>query len=464
MKTRNSFIILSFALILALLAASMPMVNSTAQGNQLNCPPITHVQNLDPGYVKSLPKDCFKQAKPTAPQIRTANQFALQSSGGPDDFGYAYDDTVPFNWIAASNLLQLSGDDADSGSLQIASGAFFFPFYGSNHSSLFVSTNGLLTFDIGSCCDWGGSTIPDPTGPNDFIAPFWDDLVVGSPDNSGGIYWDAGGTAPNRYYVVEWRDVTTYYDTTPFSFEVILYENGDIIIQHQSLPTNYYSTVGIEDSTGYDGLQYQAGDSDLSALKAIKFFYPTAPTPRLQVTPLSSGKFASTSAKTYFPLKVTNNGSAGPDTYKLSIVSGWSANLYQDGCVTPLTDTDADTVTDTGSLSEGSTTTICVGFTPPADSDIGDSNNASVAITSSLDPSKTKTAEMNVVTPTSFAQVFEDYENAAMAFRVIQPEGILTNYPTSDFYYGNGPATIGLPDGRYLYAWRKPDGNYPELF
>ena len=262
-----------------------------------------------------------RQNRP-APQIRTANQFALQSSGGPDDFGYAYDDTVPFNWIAASNLLQLSGDDADSGSLQIASGAFFFPFYGSNHSSLFVSTNGLLTFDIGSCCDWGGSTIPDPTGPNDFIAPFWDDLVVGSPDNSGGIYWDAGGTAPNRYYVVEWRDVTTYYDTTPFSFEVILYENGDIIIQHQSLPTNYYSTVGIENSTGYDGLQYQAGDSDLSALKAIKFFYPTAPTPRLQVTPLSSGKFASTSAKTYFPLKVTNNGSAGPDTYKLSIVSG----------------------------------------------------------------------------------------------------------------------------------------------
>ena len=57
--------------------------------------------------------------------------------------------------------------------------------------------------------------------------------------------------------------------------------------------------------------------------------------------------------------------------------------------------------------------------------------------------------------PASFAHVFEDYTNAAIWFRINQPEGTLTNYVTNDFYYGNGLATIGLPDGRYLYAWRK---------
>ena len=455
MKVRISTVV-NMALMLALLAASLPMDIGIAQGNQPNCPPYAQLKNIEPGFTQSVPKECLKQAKqPASPQLMTLNQISPLSSGGPDDFGYIFDDTVPFNWVTLSELGGFTGaDDYALGPIDF--GSFFtFPFYGSTYSDLYISSNGLITFGQGSCCDWGGSNIPSTGTPNNFIAPFWEDLFVGSPANNGSVWYAQGGVAPDRYFAVEWRDGTTYTGSDPFSFQVLIYENGDILVQIQSLPASYYSTVGIENATGDDGLQYQAGDTGLSVPIAIKFIYPTAPTPRLQILPLSAGKFASTTSDAFFPLTIKNTGSAGSDTYDLTTASSWAANLYQDGCVTPLTDTDADTTPDTGPIPEGSSTTICVGFTPPSGAGIGDMNNANVTVTSSLDPAKTKSSEMSMVIPTSFAQVFEDYEDAAMAFRISQPESTLTNYVTNDFHYGDAPATIGLPDGTYMYIWHR---------
>ncbi|NTU54702.1 MAG: hypothetical protein HGA79_00450 [Anaerolineales bacterium] len=462
MKARI-FVVMSLALILALLASSLPMGSTTtAQGEVPNCPPVSLLQGMDSAFVKSLPLECQqKNRQPAAPQSRTLNQFTLLSTGGPDDFGYTYDDTVPFNWVSASVNSGVAADEGNSSPFFDI--GFAFPFYGSNYSQLSFSTNGFVKFDLGSaCCYWTSTVLPDPALPNNIIAVFWDDLVVGDIYNTGAIFYEKGGVAPDRYLVLEWRDVTTYSGTDPFSFEVILYENGDILIQHQSLPGSYYATVGTENELGDDGLNYHAGDTGLSAPKAIKFTYPTAPTARLQVSPLSSGKFASNVTNTNFPVTIKNNGSAGTDTYDLYAYSSWPFDLYHDGCIMPLTDTDADTVIDTGPLPEGSSTTICIGFTPPAGSNVGDTNYAWITVTSSLDSARSKQPSFRMAIPTSFAHVFEDYTNAAMAFRVNQPESTLTNYVTDDFYFANGPATIGLPDGRYLYAWRKPDGNFSD--
>ena len=468
----RSRILFTASIILALLLSISPPVSSAAMGNPQsnppNCPPYSSAQVNNPGFIKSLPKECRGKYRLSAtPQLRTLNQFALSSSGGPDDFGYTYDDTVPFNWISASTDSGLADDDAASSPFNIG---FDFPFYGLNYSELYFTTNGLITFNTfqSLCCTLGASGIPDPALPNSYIAPFWDDLVVGSPDNSGGIYYEQGGTAPDRYLVLEWRDVTTYAGSDPFSFEAILYENGDILIQHQSLPAEYYSTVGIENSTGDDGLSYQLGDSGLSSPKAIKFTHPTAPTPRLLLSSLNASRFARVGNDTYLPLTITNIGSAGTDTYNLSATSAWSASFYQydaiNDILTPLTDTNGDTIIDTGPVPQGSSIDISVGFTPPAGAGIGDSNTASLDIASSLDPSKTKTAEFNMVIPAPFVHVFEDYVDAANVFRVNQPDGLLFNYVTDNLYYANGLATINLPDGRYLYTWRKPDGDYPNSF
>ena len=199
------------------------------------------------------------------------------SVGGPDAFGYTYDDTVSYSWVTASTNTTLTGDDATSGAMNIG---FNFPFYESNYSQLFFNTNGGVTFGSGST-NFGGFPIPTADVPNNFIAPLWDDIVVGSPYNTGAIYYSQGGTAPDRYFILEWRDVTTFGGSNPFSFEVILHENGDIVIQHQSVPELYSSSVGIENIAGSVGLQYQFGNSGLSSSKAIRFYYPTTLTTRV---------------------------------------------------------------------------------------------------------------------------------------------------------------------------------------
>jgi len=125
------------------------------------------------------------------------------------------------------------------------------------------SSNGYLTFG-GSGTAYLNASIPKPSTPNDFIAPFWDDL---NPGAGGGIYYATFGSAPNRQFVVEWNSVPRYSATDPsggegaLTFEAVLAEgSNDILFQYQTLTgpnaTGESATVGIEYSTGASGALY----------------------------------------------------------------------------------------------------------------------------------------------------------------------------------------------------------------
>src|SRR5258706_1378119 len=267
-------------------------------------PGLTHEQ----GFLQSLPPECtkaYQKSVKIAENEAGRHTASLPTTvGGPDAFGYTYNDSIGFSWISASTNSGLTEDDNYSGPANIG---FNFPFYGFTQTQLYFSTNGLITFGQGYSWYNNGVTIPSIKTPNNFIAPFWDDLVVGpvyNVSNTGAIYYQQGGIAPNRYFVIEWRKVETYNASSPFSVEAILYENGDIVIQHQSLPASYYSTVGIENSLGDDGLEYQSGSSGLSAPKAIRFYYPTTPTARVLVSPLNAGNFSTPGGITNFTITV----------------------------------------------------------------------------------------------------------------------------------------------------------------
>jgi hypothetical protein len=60
-----------------------------------------------------------------------------------------------------------------------------------------------------------------------------------------------------------------------------------------------------------------------------------------------------------------------------------------------------------------------------------------------------------MVIPTSFVQVFGDYAESAMAFQLNGPEGPVTNYLTDPDFSADWPATLRMPDGRYIFAWSK---------
>ncbi|MET9736182.1 S8 family serine peptidase [Streptomyces sp. NPDC006458] len=137
---------------------------------------------------------------------------------------------------------------------------FDVPVYGSTAASnrIFIGTNGLLGYD--PFVEFGQNQgIPNASQPNNTLYPFWDRLRV---DSQAGVYTGVLGTAPNRSFVVEWRNVT-FGDgrTDRLSFSVVLGEDGSITYTYDGIPTGgekiaSSATIGIENATGSDGFQY----------------------------------------------------------------------------------------------------------------------------------------------------------------------------------------------------------------
>ena len=424
--------------------------------NTSECPSYDHVLSKDPGFLHSLLPECVEVYKALSREANIAvhkENVQPMTAGGQDSFGYTYDDTVSYSWISASTNSGLIGDDEFTGPINIG---FNFPFYGMPQSQLYFSTNGLITFGAGSW-DWSGSDIPNDMNPNNLIAPFWDDLLVGNPYNSGVIYYSQGGSSPNRYFVVEWRNVEYWDNTENISFEAILHENGDIVFQYQSLPSSYWPVVAIEDSVGYDGLPYSIYSN--VPLNDIRFTYPV-PAARVLVSPAErDGGFAPIGGHKDFNITISNSGTLGTDTYDLTMTSNWPVTFYASNGLTPLTDTDADGVIDTGPLPQGTSMTVIARFSTLGGAQIGDNTTGVMYVTSSLNLSKTRTIVLRVSVPAGFANVFQDNADGSMSFMTVDSNQTNLSKVTTDNYFGYFPAVVSLPNGTYLYAWSKVSFN-----
>lgn len=154
---------------------------------------------------------------------------------------------------------------------------FNFTFYGNSYSQFYASSNGLVTFGAGSNSATE-APIPSSGAPNNFIAPFWDDLTI---EESGTIMYTTIGAAPNRKCVIQFRNIG-FYPSPVFmgTFQVILYETTNIIqVQYRLIVdgnseknTGVSAVIGIENSDGTQGIQYsyhQAGSAATN--KAISF-------------------------------------------------------------------------------------------------------------------------------------------------------------------------------------------------
>jgi hypothetical protein len=169
-------------------------------------------------------------------------------SGGPDAFGYVYlstqdGDPISFNWIEINTTGTDLGLTDDSWTTVTLS--FNFPFYDATYNWVSVGSNGVVYFEdyyIGL----SNTALPSNSyGGGDLIAVFWDDL---NPSAAGAVYFQDFGT----YAVIEWDGVPRYGQTEPNTFEVILYDNGDILIQYKEMLGTYTdATVGIQDTTAY---------------------------------------------------------------------------------------------------------------------------------------------------------------------------------------------------------------------
>jgi VCBS repeat-containing protein len=177
---------------------------------------------------------------------------------GSNSFGYGADTTTyqPINLVAgaAGVVTIVDGVDDDFRTLNLGSASF--NFYGVNYNSLYISSNGLITFGSGnaSFSNTNLSTNLDQAA----IAVFWDDLHTGTTSADQVLYKIQG-----NQLIVEWSEVPFYSGgTSPVTFQAILQLNtnsipGNITFNYVDLDGGNTSvnngasaTVGIKRASG----------------------------------------------------------------------------------------------------------------------------------------------------------------------------------------------------------------------
>ena len=209
-----------------------------------------------PGIQKndtSAPVQSTSHAK-GSDNLRGIGNPILLGAGGPDDFGYNWIDSnedggPTFDWvdISADGDVVSTGDDV----VTTVDLPFGFSFYGENYSSVGIGSNGYLIFDATTVAI-SNASIPTSAAPNNIIAPFWDDL---NPSEAGaGTIYTRYDEAENRF-IVQYEGVEKFNTSETYTFQVILYADGSMLFQYESMDVGNSATIGVENADGSDGLQ-----------------------------------------------------------------------------------------------------------------------------------------------------------------------------------------------------------------
>jgi len=229
---------------------------------------------------------CFSEVVQPLVLTGPVSHFNFTLAARTDEFGYFCRVEGP-SWISADNPLFLYWDDAATEVVL----PFSFPFYGMIYYSAFISTNGFLNF-LALNTAYSNGPIPEaqaPWLPDAAIYPFWDDLFVDPADAD--VYVRLLDTPPFRQFVIEWRNIRPLYEQGKlFDIEVVLQENGEILMQYRNVDEDELekggaATLGIENETGTIALQYSYNEPVIVAPEFAVRYLPPEPTPTVTVTP-----------------------------------------------------------------------------------------------------------------------------------------------------------------------------------
>jgi hypothetical protein len=153
-----------------------------------------------------------------------------------------------FEDISATGTNTFLGDE-DSVLVPIG---FNFGFYGADYAELYITDNGFVSFAPVPSLTFQNQDIPDPTEPNNLIAPLWNDF---DPSGGGAIYYETLGTAPDRRFIVQWDQLPQFFDVDSNTFQCVLYEStGCVEFRYGLVTPEAFAgayTIGVEDQPGF---------------------------------------------------------------------------------------------------------------------------------------------------------------------------------------------------------------------
>ncbi len=134
-----------------------------------------------------------------------------------------------------------------------------FQFAGETYTRVGFVSNGYLVVGGGSAADvqFINQNLPDPTRPNNVLAPFWSDL---NPAFGGAMRVATLTDGVNTWIVFDWENVANYSNRAPNSFQVWIGINGaeDITFTFGNVSNGDLGslTVGAENSFGNRGQNF----------------------------------------------------------------------------------------------------------------------------------------------------------------------------------------------------------------
>ena len=177
-------------------------------------------------------------------------------------------DTTPFEDISTTGTALGLGDDGEA---TIAT-PFMFVVDGVPSSDFVIGNNGAILFNAttGNVGFTNNALAPmDPA----FIAPFWDDI----DSDSGDVFWEVRGTAPDQRLIVQWDDRPHFNNIGSSTFQAvffegtneILYAYEDVLFENATFDNGASATVGI--AAPNDFVQYSFNEPIITNGLAIRF-------------------------------------------------------------------------------------------------------------------------------------------------------------------------------------------------
>ena len=214
----------------------------------------------------------------------------IASSFGPDGFGY----TGSLNPFEDLELYQNGGTpmlfttnhsyygDDEYGTIDL--GADSFNFYGTSYtgaSKLFVSSNGLITFNSGTTAYANTNLTSSPTQAA--IAPLWSDWVKTANDPGGEmiLYKFEDLEGGGRRLIIEWNKIRHYNgDNSLVTFQAILSldtgsEAGGITFNYPQITTGDSNSQGATATVGIKDAGTQGPYRLLASFNAVSPFVTT---------------------------------------------------------------------------------------------------------------------------------------------------------------------------------------------
>jgi hypothetical protein len=224
------------------------------------------------------------------------NLPSITGTGGPDNYGYTWDDSddpngPTFYWTniyAIGTEVSWTHGNTNDGCTDLIPMDMTFNYYGNNYDSVMISTDGWISFlNNSDLLGMDNSSLPS-IDFKAWIAVDWDNLDGGAIGHCYYYHDRAANT-----FTIAWVNWSHYpYPSNTHDFEVILDgTSGTILFQYQNGTYQSDITVGITNENGTDGLQVAYNEpylhNDLAVRLSPPIFWLSTDLPNGLLPPLS---------------------------------------------------------------------------------------------------------------------------------------------------------------------------------